>query len=108
MAVLQRIAENCLGFAKLHSQNPLGTTYLFTAHYCLIDGENVFGFGWTAYYNLDEIYNWIDEQLVAYPQILTNLTVDYAYQGRAIRAVRLSHRSVRFSACGFVHVGEEK
>lgn len=51
-------------------------------------------FGWKAYYNLDQIYEWIDEQLVAYPEILTNLTVGQSYQGRTIRALKLSHNAV--------------
>lgn len=49
-------------------------------------------FGWKAYYRLGTIYEWLDEQIEKYPQLLTNLTVGKSYQGRAIRAVKLSHK----------------
>ncbi|XP_037038854.1 zinc carboxypeptidase-like [Bradysia coprophila] len=48
-------------------------------------------FGWTTYFNYTEIYNWLDELLETYPDILTAHTVGTTYQGREIRAVKLAH-----------------
>lgn len=70
--------------------------YLYTNS--LIDNEqpNVKSarFDWTAYRTLSEIYNWLDEQLMAYPNVLTNLSVGKSYENRTIRAIRLSHKEV--------------
>lgn len=52
-------------------------------------------FGWTAYNNYTEIYNWLDGLLAAYPGILTNHIVGYTYEGRPIRAVQISYSDVK-------------
>ncbi|KAJ6648918.1 Zinc carboxypeptidase, partial [Pseudolycoriella hygida] len=49
-------------------------------------------FGWTAYNNYTEIYKWLDDLLVEYSGILTDYTVGTTFQGREIRAVKLSHK----------------
>jgi len=49
-------------------------------------------FGWTAYNNYTDIYNWLDELLDTYPTILTSHIVGTTYQGRPIRAIKLSHK----------------
>lgn len=54
------------------------------------------GFGWENYHTLDEIYAWLDELLAEHPAILTPHLVGYSHEGREIRAVKLSHRSVVF------------
>lgn len=55
-------------------------------------------FGWEGYYPLDRIYEWVDKQLVAYPNILSNLSVGTSFEGRTIRAVKLSHNPVSLLA----------
>lgn len=51
-------------------------------------------FGWTDYQNLNSIYTWLDEQLAIFPQILTSIEIGQSYEGRTIRAVKLSHKAV--------------
>ena len=51
-------------------------------------------FGWTAYQNYTQIYDWLDEQLALYPTFLTGHEVGRSYQGRPIRAVKLSKKAV--------------
>lgn len=52
-------------------------------------------FGWTAYNNYTEIYDWLDELLETYPTILTGHVVGYTYQDRPIRAVKISYKEVQ-------------
>lgn len=52
------------------------------------------GFGWTSYHTHSEIYAWLDTLLVQYPTILTDHTVGSTFEGRHIRAVRLSRKAV--------------
>ncbi|KAJ6625702.1 Zinc carboxypeptidase A 1 [Pseudolycoriella hygida] len=49
-------------------------------------------FGWTAYNNYTEIYDWMDVLLETYPTILTGHIVGTTYQDRPIRAVKLSYK----------------
>lgn len=51
-------------------------------------------FGWTAYNNYTEIYKWLDELLETYPTILKGHVVGSTFQGREIRAVKLSYKEV--------------
>lgn len=51
-------------------------------------------FDWTSYQTLESIYQWLDDQLLDYPAILTGLDVGESYENRTIRAVRLSHKAV--------------
>lgn len=73
---------------------------LDTYHYfSLIDAETPkvsprAELGWESYYTLEEIYAWLDDLLEQYPTILTPHLVGYSYEGREIRAVKLSHREV--------------
>lgn len=53
---------------------------------------------WTGYNNYTTIYAWLDELLERYPTILTNQLIGTSYQGRPIRAVKLSHKTVRYQA----------
>lgn len=50
-------------------------------------------FNWTTYHTYDEIYAWLDTQLVQHPAILTDYTIGLSYENRTIRAVRLSHKA---------------
>lgn len=52
-------------------------------------------FGWTDYYNLDEINEWLDNLVASHSDILTNLVIGDSYEGRPIRVLKLSHKEVR-------------
>ena len=49
-------------------------------------------FDWTAYYTLEEIYDWLDALKATFPQKVTLLTIGQSYEGRTIRAVKISSR----------------
>lgn len=51
-------------------------------------------YGWTKYYNLDATYKWLDQLLEKYPKILTNFNYGKSYEGRQLRAVKVSHKEV--------------
>lgn len=50
-------------------------------------------FDWTSYNSYTEIYAWLDAQIAAYPNILTNIIIGNSYENRTIRAVKLSHKA---------------
>lgn len=52
-------------------------------------------FGWQKYYDLTEIYKWLDQLLEDYPNDLTNYNIGKSYEKRTIRAVKLSRKIVR-------------
>lgn len=51
-------------------------------------------FGWDKYYNLGAIYNWLDDMLKQYPKVLTNYNYGKSYEGRQLRAIKVSHKKV--------------
>lgn len=51
-------------------------------------------FDWTDYKTYAEIYDWLDQQLVAFPTVLSNVELGNTYQGRPIRMVKLSYKAV--------------
>lgn len=51
-------------------------------------------FGWNNYYDLDAIYAWLDQLLKLYPNVLTNYNYGKSYEGRTLRAVKVSHKKV--------------
>lgn len=52
-------------------------------------------FGWKNYYNLSAIYGWLDQMLAKYPTVLTNYDFGKSYEGRTLRAIKVSHKKVR-------------
>lgn len=52
-------------------------------------------FGWNKYYDLDDIYKWLDKILEQYPTELTNYNIGKSYENRTIRAVKLSRKAVK-------------
>lgn len=52
-------------------------------------------FGWEKYYDLPEIYKWLDQMLEQYPNILTNYNFGKSYENRTLRAVKLSKKQVK-------------
>lgn len=53
------------------------------------------GYGWKQYYNLSDIYNWLDQMLDKYPHLLTHYNYGKSYEGRPLRAVKISHKEVK-------------
>jgi len=49
-------------------------------------------FGWTDYYTLEEIYNWLDSLVATYPDAVTPLSLGRSYEGREIRGVKVSFK----------------
>ncbi|EDW75612.1 uncharacterized protein Dwil_GK23955 [Drosophila willistoni] len=52
--------------------------------------DNV-SFGWTKYYELEEIQAWLDEILATYPEVTKEFIVGQSYEGRTIRGITISH-----------------
>lgn len=52
-------------------------------------------YGWERYYNLHDIYSWLDQMLEQYPNSLTNYNFGTSYENRTIRAVKLSMKKVQ-------------
>lgn len=63
----------------------------------LIDDEQVVAgrdsgsFGWTRYYELDEINAWLDGIFAAYPDVTEEFIVGESYEKRTIRGIKISH-----------------
>lgn len=53
------------------------------------------GFGWRKYQKLQAIYEWLDQLLVEYPNVLTNYVYGKSYEGRPLRAIKVSHKEVK-------------
>lgn len=50
---------------------------------------------WESYHTFDEIMAWMDELLVQYPDILTDVRIGYSVEGRPMRGLKLSKREGR-------------
>lgn len=51
-------------------------------------------FGWKKYYDLEEIYNFLDQLIEQYSKILTNIDYGKSYENRTLRAIKVSHKPV--------------
>lgn len=51
-------------------------------------------FLWRRYHTLDDIYAWIDTKVAEHSNILSNIDIGESHEGRTIRAVKLSHKTV--------------
>lgn len=58
------------------------------------DLSDAYEFGWNKYYNLDAIYSWLDKLLEKHPKLLTGYVYGKSYEGRPLRAVKVSHKKV--------------
>lgn len=56
-------------------------------------------FGWTDYHTLDEIYAWLDDLVTAHSNVLSNHVIGQSHEGRSIRVIKLSHKSVSNICC---------
>ncbi|XP_065358302.1 zinc carboxypeptidase-like [Calliphora vicina] len=50
-------------------------------------------FGWTRYYQLHEIEQWLDGILAAYPTVTEGFEVGKSYENRTIRGIKISHKA---------------
>lgn len=50
---------------------------------------------WSAYYTLDEIYDWFDELAATYPDKITVVEGGSSYEGRKIKGAILATNPVR-------------
>ncbi|XP_058814852.1 zinc carboxypeptidase-like [Topomyia yanbarensis] len=50
------------------------------------------GFGWDDYYSTAEIHAWLDEMVGQYPSILSSTIYGQSFEGRDLKAVKLSHK----------------
>lgn len=50
---------------------------------------------WDAYYELDDIYAWIDDLARTYPSVATVIYGGRSYEGRLIKGIKISHGSGR-------------
>lgn len=85
-------------FEELGSQLQLNMKLKIENVQQLINNENPprskrNGFGWDSYHTLDEMYEWIDGMVAQYSDILSVETVGQSYEGREVRAVKLSHKA---------------
>ncbi|XP_055308598.1 zinc carboxypeptidase-like [Sitodiplosis mosellana] len=55
-------------------------------------GSKNLHFGWKNYYNVSTIYAWLDDLLQKHPNILTNYNFGTSYEGRPLRAIKVSYR----------------
>lgn len=55
-------------------------------------------FGWKKYYDLNDIYKWMDQLIKSNPKELTNYDIGKSYENRTIRAVKLSRKEVSYFA----------
>lgn len=64
-------------------------------------------FGWDKYHNLTVIYNWLDQLLEKYPEVLRNYNYGTSYENRTLRAVKVSFKQVfNYSNCyKCLHIG---
>lgn len=54
-------------------------------------------FGWKKYYDLNDIYKWLDQMITNYPNELKNYDIGKSYENRTIRAIKLSRKEVSSS-----------
>ncbi|XP_013107110.2 zinc carboxypeptidase [Stomoxys calcitrans] len=49
-------------------------------------------FGWTRYYELEDIEKWLDGILAAHPDVTESFEIGKSYEGRTIRGIKISHK----------------
>ncbi|XP_055837041.1 zinc carboxypeptidase-like [Episyrphus balteatus] len=84
-------------FDSLMKLNDFGTEVLIENVQSLIDEESSSykrdaTFGWTSYHSLDTIYDWIDDIIAEYSNIVTPFVIGKSYEGREIRGIKISSK----------------
>ncbi|GBP80206.1 Zinc carboxypeptidase A 1 [Eumeta japonica] len=54
--------------------------------------RNVETFGWNRYYNVTEIYDWLDKLEYDYPNIVTVVTIGRSNEGKEIKGVKIDYK----------------
>lgn len=80
----------CFSFELIHSK----THRLLNEVQSKMLLYNGAGYGWKQYYNLSDIYDWLDQMLNKYPKVLTHYEYGKSYEGRPLRAVKISNKKV--------------
>lgn len=65
------------------------------------------GYGWEEYYDLTDVYAWLDEILEQHPDKLTNYNYGTSYENRTLRAVKLSNKKVSGKFMAFLLIPSE-
>jgi len=77
----------------LHSQDLESEVYILNVQE-LIDNErprvHARSFGWTDYYTLDEINEWLDQIQSEFPEVVTSVIGGRSFEGRDIKGVLIS------------------
>ncbi|XP_073821462.1 zinc carboxypeptidase-like [Musca autumnalis] len=50
------------------------------------------GMTWDSFHNLDDIYNFVDNLTMSFPNLITPFTFGYSYEGRPMKAVKISYK----------------
>ncbi|XP_075152249.1 zinc carboxypeptidase-like [Haematobia irritans] len=50
------------------------------------------GMEWTKFHGLDDVYNFVDNLTMSFPTTITPYTIGYSYEGRPIKAIKISHK----------------
>lgn len=84
----------------------LGRNKKFNYLYRLIDEEQPdastrAAYGWKQYYNINDMYEWLDSMLNQYPRELTNYNIGLTHEKRTIRAVKLSAKPEKVNIIAF-------
>ncbi|KAH8412130.1 hypothetical protein KR009_000022 [Drosophila setifemur] len=90
--------EELKHFQELLNLNNITSELMIENVQARIDEEQVTAtadstFGWTKYYELEEIEAWLDEILAAYPLVTEEFIVGQSYEGRTIRGIKISHKT---------------
>lgn len=73
--------------------------YLFPLFYSLIDEEQAYNgddsdeFNWTRYYELEDIYKFLDKILAKYLTVTEPFTIAQSYEGRPVRGIKISYKT---------------
>ncbi|XP_061388142.1 zinc carboxypeptidase-like [Musca vetustissima] len=54
------------------------------------EGDDSEEFNWTRYYELEDIYKFLDDILAKYPKVTEPFTIAQSYEGRTVRGIKIS------------------
>nr|CAD7596067.1 unnamed protein product [Timema genevievae] len=78
-------------FSMPHKINMHNVQELIDLQEPVLRSETSFGF--EEYHRLDEIYSWLNDLSTLYPGVVTLSDVGETYEGRVIKAVKISHKT---------------
>lgn len=79
-----------------------------TSDFSRNSNEPLFSMTWDRYYNLEHIYNWLDELINAYPNVVRPVTMGQSNENRPIRGIVINYNNnLRFGVLeGTLHARE--